>query len=562
MSTPGNWGAEFLVNSVTQSAQMTPVITALADGRFAIAYTDFSESMSNGFTDHSDSAIRVQVFTGNGTASSDLVQVNTVTTFHQQSPRIAALADGGFVVTFSDLSIGWDSGGDDIWAEAVRMQRFTGDALKLGAETKVNTTVVGDQDHPSVALLDNGQFLVAWDEGYWDVDENIHAQLFDSDGSFAGSEFSVNLGTVGSQTGSDIAALPGGGYVVTWVDATGLDGFGGTIMARMFAADGTPVTSEFQVNTTGAGDQFQASVTALAGGGFFVAWTDNSRGVETGDDDTSSYAIRGQVFDANGGWVGGEFRVNQVTTYGQVQPDVLALSDGRFVVAYSDTSMGLETGGDDTGYGAIRARIFNADGSADGVEFLVNVTTEGHQNEPQMAELPDGRVVFTWTDYSYGVETGGDDASNGAVRARILDMRESAVNWTGGDASEHRTGTIWDDYLNGRKGNDHLTGAGGADRLLGRSGDDELFGDGGDDEVRGNAGRDSLRGGNGSDELFGGSGIDELHGDAGNDRLKGGRGDDIIQGGVGADVMTGNAGSDVFVYKTATRPAAPPTHAT
>ena len=92
MATPGNWGEEFLVNSVTENGQLTPVITALVDGRFAIAYTDFSESTSNGFTDLSDSAIRVQVFDSDGSASSPVVQVNSVTTFHQQSPKIAPLA--------------------------------------------------------------------------------------------------------------------------------------------------------------------------------------------------------------------------------------------------------------------------------------------------------------------------------------------------------------------------------------------------------------------------------------------------------------------------------------
>ncbi|HCQ64885.1 MAG TPA: hypothetical protein DIU07_06830 [Rhodobacteraceae bacterium] len=551
MATPGIWGDEFLVNGVTASAQMTPVITALAGGRFAIAYTDFSKASFDGFTDHSDSAIRVQVFSSDGTALSSVVQVNTVTTFYQKSPRIAPLADGGFVVTYSDLSIGWDSGGDDIWADAVRMQRFTGDADKLGAETLVNTTLYGDQDYPSIALLENGQFVIAWDDGYWDVDENISAQLFNPNGSFAGDELMVNAGTAGSQTGSDIAALPGGGYVVTWVDATGVDGDVGTIMARMFNADGSPAAAEFQVNATGAGDQYQPSITALAGGGFFIAWTDNSRGVDTGADDTSSYAIRGQVFDAEGDWVGSEFRVNLVTTNGQVQPDVLALADGRFIVAYSDTSQGVETDGDDTDIGAIRARIYNPDGSPDGDEFLVNVTTDGHQNEPQMAQLPDGRVVFTWSDYSYGVATDGDDPSNGAIRARILDLRETPANWVGSAGDDDFTGTSWNDALSGADGNDNLMGADGDDTLTGKRGDDSLAGGLGDDLVKGGGGRDTLRGDKGADHLFGGSGDDVLLGDYGADRIQGNSGEDEITGGRGRDLITGGKGADTFVFTDA-----------
>ncbi len=325
--------------------------------------------------------------------------------------------------------------------------------------------------------------------------------------------------------------------------------------ARSWRGCSTPTAPlphpEFQVNTTASGDQYQPSITALAGGGFFIAWTDNSRGVDTQGDDTSSYAIRGQVFDAQGDWVGSEFRVNLVTTYGQVQPDVLALADGRFIVAYSDTSSGLETGGDDTEFGAIRARIFNADGSPDGDEFLVNVTTVGHQNEPQMTQLPDGRVVFTWSDYSYGVSTDGDDPSNGAIRARILDLRETAVVWTGTEGDDDFTGTSWDDVLTGADGNDNLIGMDGDDNLIGKSGDDSLAGGSGHDVVKGGNGRDTLDGDNGADHLIGGRAGDTLLGGGGADRIKGNKGEDKITGGFGADLITGGKGADTFVFTDA-----------
>ncbi|MCB1349963.1 MAG: hypothetical protein KDK11_15490, partial [Maritimibacter sp.] len=73
MAAPGVWDEEFLVNAVTWSAQMTPVITALAGGRFAIAYTDYSRASLDGFTDFSDSAIRAQVFSSTGAACSTAV---------------------------------------------------------------------------------------------------------------------------------------------------------------------------------------------------------------------------------------------------------------------------------------------------------------------------------------------------------------------------------------------------------------------------------------------------------------------------------------------------------
>lgn len=548
MTAPGFWGDEFLVNAVTHSAQMTPVIAALDGGRFAIAYTDYSRSSLDGFTDFSNSAIRVQVFHGDGSACTPVVQVNTVTMFNQKSPRIAALSDGGFVVTYADESIGWQTSGDDGWGDAVRLQRFDANGGRLGSETLANTTTIGDQSHPTVGLLDDGRFLVSWDDGLEVDDKDLNAQLFNADGTRDGAQFMLNDDADGWQTGSDIGALPGGGFVVTWVDGTGIDGDVGTIMARIFLPDGTPSDDAFQVNTTAAREQYQPGITVLAGGGFVIAWTDDSRGLETGGDDSSGYAIRAQVFSATGTPVGGEFRVNQATANGQVQPELLALSDGRFIIAFSDTSMGTETGGDDTEVGAIRARIFNADGTPSSAEFLVNTTTAGHQNEPQMAELPDGRVVFTWSDYSYGTETGGDDADNGAIRARILDLREEAAFWVGSTGRDEFTGTRWDDKLNGGRGSDVLAGADGDDRIFGKAGSDRLTGGAGFDALRGNNGHDSLDGGAGKDTLYGGGGNDLLEGGGGKDRIIGNRGHDTIIGGAGKDEMSGGEGADTFVF--------------
>src|SRR5205085_3031517 len=64
-------GAEFLVNTTTQGNQNAPSITALADGRFAVAWTDDTGDVSG-------SAVMAQIFdprdhgvTITGTALSD-----------------------------------------------------------------------------------------------------------------------------------------------------------------------------------------------------------------------------------------------------------------------------------------------------------------------------------------------------------------------------------------------------------------------------------------------------------------------------------------------------------
>jgi hypothetical protein len=108
------------------------------------------------------------------------------------------------------------------------------------------------------------------------------------------------------------------------------------VKAQVFAAGGTPVGAEIRVNTATAGDQAQPQITALSNGGFVVTWYDRSLGVGGAGGDTTDYAIKAQVFAAGGAPVGAEIRVNTATADTQFNPEITALSNGYFVVAWND----------------------------------------------------------------------------------------------------------------------------------------------------------------------------------------------------------------------------------
>jgi hypothetical protein len=86
----------------------------------------------------------------------------------------------------------------------------------------------------------------------------------------------VNTTTVSDQVLPSVAALSSGGYVVTWLDYSGLGGDtdGAGLKAQLFNASGAKVGSEFLVNTTTVSDQFDPAVTALSSGGFVATWVD------------------------------------------------------------------------------------------------------------------------------------------------------------------------------------------------------------------------------------------------------------------------------------------------
>jgi hypothetical protein len=521
MTTPIKDGAAFLVNTTTTSEQSQPTITALADGRFVVAWSD--DSQSGG--DTSGSAIRAQVFAADGAREGAEFLVNSTTTSTQSEPTITALADGRFVVAWTDSS---QSGGDTS-DFAIRAQVYKADSAREGAEFLVNSTTTNPQFQPTITALADGRFVVAWRDlsqsGGDTSFSAIRGQVFAADGARDGGEFLVNTTTTNTQFQPTITALTDGRFVLAWTDdSLSIDDTSSTaIRGQVFAADGAREGAEFLVNTTTTNSQFDPTITALADGRFVLAWSDGSGS----GGDTSFSAIRAQVFAADGARDGAEFLVNTTTTNSQVQTTITTLADGRFVVAWSDFS---RSGGDTSGF-AIRAQVFAADGARDGAEFLVNSTTTSTQSEPTITALADGRFVLAWSDES---QSGGDTSST-AIRAQIFDGRTSAVQLNGTLADDDFAGTIFADRLAGFFGND---------RLEGRGGDDQLQGEADDDTLNGGGGNDRLDGGEGDDRLGGGIGSDGLRGGAGNDSLNGAAGADVTEGGTGNDVHTVDTLSD------------------
>ena len=96
-----------------------------------------------------------------------------------------------------------------------------------------------------------------------------------------------------------------------------------------------PVGEEFQVNVTTTGDQLSPDVAATSAGGFVVVWQSP---VSPGTD-TDGQTILGRRFDADGQPIGSEMQINSTTTYGQLNPRVASREDGSFVVQWRSVAM-------------------------------------------------------------------------------------------------------------------------------------------------------------------------------------------------------------------------------
>ncbi len=587
------------------------------------------------------------------------IRANTGVAGDQVDTDIAVLDNGDAVYV-------WSSDGQDGSGFGVYMQRYDGSGVPVGDEQRVNLETANSQEEPVVAPTSNGGFFVTWASFLQDGSEwGIYGRRYDAAGT-GQNPFRINTEVNTVQRDPAIAQLDGGGHVVVWFNNNRSGPANLGISGQMFDPIGQPVGGEFEVEQDASFGQENPEIAALPGGGFVVVW-------ESFRQDGDFDGIYGRVFNGSGGAAGPEFHVNEASPQGnQSLPDVAALADGSFVVVWqgrdgdgggifarhypaigapgsefivhADTARDqrepaitalpdggyyvawTEEGRDGDGRGIFGQR-FAADDSRVGPERQVNVDFNGEQFDASLATRGD-EVLVGWTsDVGSGslevyrqtrqmvdrYGTALDDALPAGPGETVLDGLGGDDTITGSPGADRLFGSEGDDYLDGLDGFDFLDGGQGfdwaaydtasagivadlrngsaaaqdqlenieavtgspfADLLLGDEADNGFGGRDGDDRIEGLDGADTISGGEGADVLLGGPGNDDIQGGGGPDTVIGGEGDDflygssaaftitqadlrdaifggdghdLIDGGLGNDELRGDAGNDTVI---------------
>ncbi|MBI5165443.1 MAG: cadherin-like domain-containing protein [Magnetospirillum sp.] len=346
-------GTSTVVNTYRSGLQMGSSVAVLADGSRVVTW------LSNG-QDGSGHGCYGQRYDAAGSPLGAEFRINTTTTGDQHSPRVTALAGGGFVVAWysfsGDYSYGmyqqrYDAGGSPVGDEArislygsagtvqglpdggwvaawislggrVVGQRYDAAGNRVGAEFAADSAATGAQTVPSLAVLADGSWVTIW-QAVVNGAYSIQQRHFAADGTPIGAAQAV---TMASDTGQDsIAALADGGWVVTWDAVSGatVDAF-----ARVYNADGSPRTGAFCANTRTDNAQSMTRTVGLADGSFVVTW------ISTGQLVANQFTLCGQRYDASGHPLGGEFVLADAASQANAHPGGLAaLPGGGFVAA-------------------------------------------------------------------------------------------------------------------------------------------------------------------------------------------------------------------------------------
>jgi hypothetical protein len=311
-------GTEFIVNTYTIGYQAIPLFKGIAaddKNNFAVVWQDGTPTVNG--VDGSLAGVFGQRFDSSGAKLGADFRVNTYTTGIQRWPRVAVRHDGQFVVV-------WQSNGQDGNAYGVFGQRFRANGAPLGPEFLVNTYTTGVQAYGNIGFARDNTFVVVWHSAQDGNGLGIFGQRFDANGGPVGVEFQVNSYTTGNQYFPSLAVAEDGSFVVAFFSS---DGNALGVGARRFDPAGNALGADFVVNTYTTGLQFFPNVDSDELGNFTVSWHSLNQ-------DGSAYGIFAQRFTAGGVARGTEFRVNTYTTASQLFPAVTADSVGNLFIAF------------------------------------------------------------------------------------------------------------------------------------------------------------------------------------------------------------------------------------
>lgn len=234
--TGTKFGGETLMNQATAYNQRSVSVAPLSDGRFIAVWVSEQQRFENSVD------IYGRIYNAVGTPATSEFLINSGTNVCA-NPSVAASADGGFAVAWTEMDLENITNRWDIYARP-----FSANAIG-GTTRRINTYTIGDQAGPKISSL-SGEYLVAWTSVDQDGSrEGVYAQYLKADGSAAGDELRVNTSTVSQQMYPVVASDGASRFVAVW---SGYAGSGASMdlfaqryvnTAQPLNAPGAPIVS-------------------------------------------------------------------------------------------------------------------------------------------------------------------------------------------------------------------------------------------------------------------------------------------------------------------------------
>ncbi|MBD1848873.1 hypothetical protein [Leptolyngbya sp. FACHB-711] len=297
-------------------------------------------------------------------------------------------------------------------------------ATPKGNVLRVNSSTADDQQNPSIAIDERGNFVIAWQSDSEEDEEEVLARFFLPGGTAFAPEFLVNSLREGDQERPALGIDGIGNTIAVW-QAENQGDAGSGIFAQQYEFSGDDFRengSEFRINTTTEGRQQNPDVAFEPLGtdeenrearNFVVVWQNEGRTTnEVIGRDESGFGIFAQRYNSSGARQGRAFLVNTTTDRAQINPAVATDSAGNFVVVWQSRTR-------NNGYD-IFAQRFDRFGNPINNQFQVNPRVRGDQINPDVTVGPAGNFVVVWQDQE-------QDGDGSGIYARRYNARGNAV---------------------------------------------------------------------------------------------------------------------------------------
>jgi hypothetical protein len=305
--------AVFRVNEQGVSDQEHPDVTLTSDGGAVFFWHGGEAGQQNVFA---------RFMGADGVFLTGDVRVNTHTANQQRFPTIGALPNNQVVII-------WSSHGQDGSLEGVFGQKFSTTGRPIGVEFRVNQYTAFNQRNPALAVLENGDFMVAWvsENQRFHQSVDIVGRRFNAGAEPLTHEFLINAST-NISANPVLSARMDGGFLAGWsqIDME-TPAHGWDVFIRSYNGAGQALGAPSRINTHGTGQQYAPRISSI-GEAHLVVWTSE-------DQDGSREGVYGRFVDGGGAPLSAEFRVNTSTANRQHHPAVGSDGVNQFLVVWS-----------------------------------------------------------------------------------------------------------------------------------------------------------------------------------------------------------------------------------
>jgi hypothetical protein len=382
-------GGEYNIAGALLGDQVRPALGISASGGYLV--------WQDNATDGDGWGIRARALDNSLNGVLSPFRVNSTAKYDQENARVALLNNGGSVFVWQ----GGRQGFQHIYARFLSSSNTW-----LGLDQMVNASTKVFQANPAVAVLSNGNVVIAYASYNTNTMQDVYGQIFSPAGQKIGGEFQLNQFTAFNQRTPAVVAF-NDGFIAAWISeqqrtavqvpdpntaipASQLVFPSVDVYARLFDSNGAPSIAEFCVNSSSNACANPAIATTPDGTVMF-AWSGHDSQVRNNSWDI--YA-RPFTFPSLMSYVPGiEQRVN-TQLYGDQFAPQIAAQGSTYLVTW--TSLGQDGSG-----AGVYGQFLTADGSRSGGEFRVNSTTLGSQQEPAIASDNSGRFLAAWTGPTY-----------------------------------------------------------------------------------------------------------------------------------------------------------------